>query len=591
MLSMPSLPRSFVWLFVVACGVRAAPAQEPAAPEVVVVEGRVVDMRGEGVPAAKVWVTTWREPDTVLARSGADGDGFFRIGKVPKLEGLQLRAASEGYCTGVEYLGSDSVATVNLQSATTVRGTLRDRAGKPVANATVCARVDGRVLHYVMVQAKTDAEGRFELAAVPLAPIHVGAWIPGDGLAHTLLHVAKATDLDLRPDATPTTRLRVQIDGVPADALGDITLSLLPYVDGSLRELPPPLHRMRPSATESVLDAMPDWEYRVSPSSTTWVFAPRERKAEPGKGPHVLKFTGTPRHDTKLACPIVVTGPDGKPVAGVTFVMRASNGGNRSRGTSDADGKLTMESPLGIGSEAILYSVDDRWVTDQEKVARANRYSDPRDLNDHEFVVDPSQPVEVRLAPASSVAGRLLRADGRPAAFVSVELEESSPNRMPHWMAMAYATTDRDGNYRFPRLHHIAAPLRVHAASPLGEWAGEPFDLGKPGTVVKLPDAKLGETAAIEGVLRDAQQQPVGGVRVWLRDWDMATGGQRSGSVVETLTDAQGRYRFVGVPLGGAWLQLLAESGERHPTARAVEPFEVEAGKTYTFDLQLPEAK
>ena len=108
---------------------------------------------------------------------------------------------------------------------------------------------------------------------------------------------------------------------------------------------------------------------------------------------------------------------------------------------------------------------------------------------------------------------------------------------------------------------------------------------------MKLPDANLGETAAIEGVLRDAQQQPVGGVRVWLRDWDMATGGQRSGSVVETLTDAQGRYRFVGVPLGGAWLQLLAESGERHPTARAVEPFEVEAGKTYTFDLQLPEAK
>ena len=187
--------------------------------------------------------------------------------------------------------------------------------------------------------------------------------------------------------------------------------------------------------------------------------------------------------------------------------------------------------------------------------------------------------------------GRLLRADGRPAAFVSVHLEESSHNRLPHWMAMGYATTDRDGNYRFPRLHHIDALLRAHCESTLGEWVGEPFDLSKPGTVVKLPDAKLGEPATIEGVLRDAQQQPVGGVRVWLRDWDMARQTQRSGSLVETLTDAQGRYRFLGVPLGGAWLELLTDPSERHASTKAVEPFEVEAGKTYAFDLQLPAAK
>lgn len=587
MLSMPSLLRAFVWVFVVAYGVRA-PAQEPAAPEVIVVEGRVVDMRGDGVPAAKVWVTTWRDPDTALARGGADGDGYFRIGKVPKLEGLQVRAASEGYCTGVEYLGSGNVATVNLQSATTVRGTLRDRSGKPVANATVCARVDGRVLDYVTVLAKTDAKGQFELAGAPLAPMYIAAWVAGEGLAHTLVHIAGSIDVHLQPDTAPTTRLTVQIDGVPAEALADVALSLLPYTDGTMRELPPPLHRTRMTAAELVLDALPNWEYRVSPSSTKWVFAPRELRVKPEAGPHVMKFTGSARNDTTLACPIVVTGPDGKPVAGVTFVMRAGNGGNSSRGTSDADGKLTMASPLGVGTEAVLYSVDDRWVTDQEK--RAD-HSDARDLNWHTFVVDPSKPLAVRLAPASSVSGRLLRADGRPAAFVPVEIEESNPGRMPHWMGMARATTDRDGNYRFSRLHHIAAPLRVHCASSLGEWAGEPFDLGKPGTVVKLPDAKLGEPAMIEGVLRDAQQQPVGGVRVWLRDWEMASGSQRSGSLVETLTDAQGRYRFVGVPLGGAWLQVLAEPGERHWPDKAVEPFEVEAGKTYTFDLQLPEAK
>jgi hypothetical protein len=591
MLSMPSLLRSFVWLSIVPCGVRAAPAQEPAAPEVVVVEGRVVDMRGEGVPAAKVWVTPRHDQDTRHASSVADGDGFFRIGKAPKREMMIVNAASDGYCTGVEYADGGTGVTVHLQSAATVRGVLCDRAGKPVANATVCARVEGRVLNYVQILAQTDAQGQFELAAVPLAPIYIAAWIPGEGLAHSILHVAKSIDVQLQPDATPMTRLTVHIEGVPTEALTDISLTLLPYVDGRLRELPPPLHRPKLSATELVLDALPDWEYLVSPTSTKWIFAPRNLRAKPKAGPHVLKFRGTARNDTTLACPIVVSGPDGKPVPDVAFVMRASNGGLRSSGTSDADGKLTITSPLGVGTEAILYSVDDRWVPDQEKVARANRHLEPRDLNKHEFVVDPSKPIEVRLAPASSVSGRVIRADGRPAAFVSVELEESSANRMPHWMAMGYATTDRDGNYRFPRLHHIGVPLRVHSESTLGEWVGDPFDLSKPGTVVKLPEAKLGEPATIEGVLRDAQQQPVGGVRVWLRDWDMVSRQQRSGSVVETLTDAQGRYRFLGVPLGGAWLQLLAEPGETHVNGKAVEPFEVEAGKTYTFDLQLPAGK
>ena len=94
--------------------------------------------------------------------------------------------------------------------------------------------------------------------------------------------------------------------------------------------------------------------------------------------------------------------------------------------------------------------------------------------------------------------------------------------------------------------------------------------------------------ASIDGVVRDAQQRPAAGVRVWLRDWDFSNNLQASGSVTETLTDRDGRYRFLGVPVGGAWLQLLPRADERGDNEPAVEPFEVEAGKTYTFDLQVP---
>ena len=90
----------------------------------------------------------------------------------------------------------------------------------------------------------------------------------------------------------------------------------------------------------------------------------------------------------------------------------------------------------------------------------------------------------------------------------------------------------------------------------------------------------------IEGTVVDALQQPAPGVRVWLRDWEFEHKGQKSASIVEVVTDRLGRYRFVGVPPGGKWLQLLV--AEQNSSERAVEPFEVEAGKTYVHDLQVP---
>lgn len=590
MLSMPSLLRSFVWVAAVACGGRWAAAQDPT-PELTVIEGRVVDMRGEGVPAAKVWVTTSGDPETALARGVADGDGFFRIAKVVKLDHGKVWAASGGYCTAFQWLRIGSAVTVKIQSAKTVRGVLKDRAGKPVANTAVFASVASRVLLDVKAVTNTDREGRFDLAGVPLGPIHVCAWIGGGDLALATVQVGKDLEVALQPNDAPTTKLTVQIEGVPVEALPDVTLSLQPYVPGAMGPLPPPFERTRFRTATLVLEPLSDLEYAVAPKSAKWVFEPREQRRKPNTGPHVLKFTGVARNDTTLPCQVAVTGPDGKPVAGVTFMVRASRSALELRCTSDADGKLTLPLPLGAGAEAYLYSDDDRWVSDQAKVPKANRPFDPNSLRVHEFVVDPQKTIDVRLASASSVQGRLLRADGRPAAFVEVSLEVSDPNRTPTWRAFGEATTDRDGRFRSPPLHHMDVPVRVHCGSELGEWTSQAFHLAKPGTSVNLGEAKLSAPATIEGVVRDAEKQPVGGVRVWLRASSPASEPQRSGSTMATVTDAQGRYRFLGVPLGGSMLELLPGPGDAPHGNEAVETVEVEAGKTYTVDLQLPGAK
>ena len=70
------------------------PKTAPAAETTATLEGRVVDLRGEPVPLASVWIATWQEPDKALARGTCDGEGCFRIGRVAVGEPSVLIAVS-----------------------------------------------------------------------------------------------------------------------------------------------------------------------------------------------------------------------------------------------------------------------------------------------------------------------------------------------------------------------------------------------------------------------------------------------------------------------------------------------------------------
>ena len=200
--------------------------------------------------------------------------------------------------------------------------------------------------------------------------------------------------------------------------------------------------------------------------------------------------------------------------------------------------------------------------------------------------------MQVRLVAASSVSGRLLGRDGQPAALVPVTLELGvavPANQPASWSQLIPLSTDRDGNFRFPRLHHIDGSVRVRCGSYLGEWASEPFDLSKPGTVVQLGEAKLSAPAILEGVVRDPQKMPVGGSPLGVLGWDPVRSAP-TGAYFEILTDAQGRYRLLGAPVGHVKLRMLRMEGERQ-TADDGPLLEIEAGKTHTVDLERPAAK
>jgi hypothetical protein len=575
--------RSLVFALVAAA---AALAQQASAPpeETVRIEGRVVDLRGEPVPAAEVWVTTWRERDKALVRTVCDGDGIYLLPRVPKRESMHVCATAPGKVLGRAWYGS-SFVEVQLHDAVRVTGVLRDRGGKPIVGAVVRAELDGaRILYYVDARATTDAEGRFTLDKVPIGTVAVAAVVPGEGLAEVRRRVVADTEFDLAPGKEASADMTVTVKGLPAEAAGRVRLRFLPYSRGHHCQLPPPWESPSLEAGGSLeLLHLPDYDYVVGPTLTGFVFAPQEIRVKAGKGPHRLEFTAEPVGSTALRWAAELHDGDGKPIGGANLVMSAANGGLRSTAVSAADGTLLFDAPLAIGAVAVVHATGEQWVLDQKKDEREMMFN-AWDLTKHKCNVDPTTKLSLVAIPACKVTGRVLLPDGRPAPFVEVGLEESSPNRFPHWGLYDSASTDRNGNYVCRGLHHIDRPVRVHVEGRAGSAASDAMALVEPGTMVAAPDLQLTAPARIEGVVRDADGRGMPGVRVWLRDWDFNTKNLGSGSVVEVITDKLGRYRFLGVPPGGAGLHTV----EGWQDGRALEPFEVEAGKTLTFDLVLP---
>ncbi|MEO6598049.1 MAG: carboxypeptidase-like regulatory domain-containing protein [Planctomycetota bacterium] len=556
-----------------------------ASSDPVLLQGRVVDMRGSGVPAARVQVTSWGESEPILARGTSDGDGYFRIGRVPWRSAWSVSATADGQ-NAVDYYWHDASEPVSLRlfDAAVLTGVLRNKMGEPVPRVVLRAISWNRVsaAHDL---ATTDDAGMFRLSKVTPGPVSVVAAVPGEGLYEKNFRARSDAEIALAPNPGGRTSLTIRVDRLPPDLLVSVRVVLQP--NGGFNGLPPPWYQPALSADATcVLTDVPDVPYTVRLQAPDFAFVPVEITAKGGYGPHQMRFEALARERPLVQCQAVLRDTRDAPLSGVRLALRAKQGDSRAEATSSAEGSLLFTSREAVGSAVIVESLDDRWVLDQTKEGRMTGAGNLAYLPWHECTVAAEPPFDLQAVRASTATGRLLLPDGEPARFVVVQLEAKWPRNRPQWSPFARATTDRLGIYHFARLHHINAALRVTVRGPAGAADGEPFDLDVAGSARELLDLQLAAPAVIEGVVRHANGEPEPGVRVWLRDWDLTIKHQHSGSLIECITDQCGRYYFFGVPPGGAWLQLLVL--EPGTSGRAVEPFAVEAGKTYAVDLRMP---
>ncbi|MBN9518437.1 sigma-70 family RNA polymerase sigma factor [bacterium] len=533
-------------------GAQPEPAAPPAAPKKApaeaVIRGLVKDPAGNPVAGAAVVAGVGDESGGRLTTTtGADGRftfDRFPPGRNPEFA-THVMAAKDGFAPAVGYSSPtyNTDLTLTLAEAGTYAGTVKDRAGRPVAGAEVQFGLVTRGGNYTgwgytpadhirgtgvgpFYLATTDATGAFRFATVPAgAELIFRARAPGYAEADTSAggprrdHVAgpgaKAVELTLDPEAVIRGRVTSRVPGV---AVKDVAVRLT----GSGNN-----HGVNRSA---VPDAEGQFEFRGLRAGPFGVaLGLPDGAAGVGTGASVTPKAGEP---AVVALEVIegveVTGvvrvkgtTQPLPGASVTGSGTFDPLGRTRQAKTDEAGRFKLRLPPGeakvyvVGMPAGFAHPSNQWDQRPVTVPAGGKGV---------AIAEPFEAVRV----VDGLKGTVTDAAGRPLAHAKVSaLQHTS---VCGNFATEPVSASFDGTFNLP--YSPNGPLEPGRSVPLRVTTddGKTFEAAalvtKDGvSAVRVPtlpdvkgpdDVKAGELA---GVVVDAKGRPLAGAKVHMFDW------------------------------------------------------------------------
>lgn len=492
---------------------RVEPPPEPR----VRLEGLVVDPQQRPLPGALV---TAEVDGEVVARTTADGSGAFVFGKLPGRL-VVVRAETDGPDVGgawVDLLGvTRSFARIVALPARTVRGTVRDDQGAPVAGAwVVAAPYDDATTAFASCCVQSDAAGGYVLTHVPFGPALVRAWATGcDAFeGHVDGCDAKVLDAVVTRDAGQVHEFSL-LDGTPAQIAAGV-LVVTAFHGGWPTPLPGPLRRIR--ANEAGKWIVAGWPYsddlHVKLEVPGVSITPALRSALAGRGGLRSNFWIADATSC-VQGRLVGAAPGGRLLLLQPCDAAAMPLLSRCLGRSAADGTFELPSPVERGDRFAL-----RLVAED---ATAGTAAPGREPPERSWYIGTQDSVlhTVPLRPARSIRMRVFDGSGAPVAGAQVAVYAAGRARqMPggdlclasSGAPLAHGGSDRDGNVQIDGLDlQVGEALAciVCAAEGVGEL---PFQ-GIEGTTIDLGRLDLAEAATLH-VQVVGEQGPMPGARV-----------------------------------------------------------------------------
>jgi Carboxypeptidase regulatory-like domain len=505
-----------------ACAAVFAP-QQPAIDTPMRVEGIVVGLDRQLVPACEVWI----EDGAAVHRGTTDGSGRFVL-VTERRQFVQVRARLPGKAAGSTWAagttGAPALLRVELLPCRPLHGVVRDGAGAVVPGAFVSAvPADLPGDAAVCASATTGADGRYRLDEVVLGKVAVHASAPGL-CAATADAAALQQELDLQLDDFRPRQLQVTVADANPQQLASAVIRLFGECSGIAFPLPPYFAEAR-LASDGVcrLSGLPEKvRLHVEVTVPGAVVAPAMDFVPTDSSRWHCRFRVLAAPPPPLRGRVV--DQKGNGVAGVRVLAVATEAMWQVRrpavAVSGGDGSFELLSPVPAGDKVSITLLDPQWV-----VTPSSDSPDGARIAVH----DPACVQQVSAEPALHVRAHIVGADGHPVAGAEAMLWSDGHG-------FGSATADAGGNLRL-----VGACIGMSIAEPAGggTWHFEPPSAGE----LDLGTLRLDVGAAVCGRAVDRDGVAVPGARVYLN----SDSGEWSRLAV---ADVDGAYAFAGLPAG-----------------------------------------